>query len=149
MRAEVRSRNDAQRRLDASGRARPEPKRRAEDAGVDCPCCVLVGQRHRSGEEATRSDFQCRMLIVPLQDDVFASLDNEVVGFIYEKCIRALVSRYQRTIILVTQKTQLVYSADHVSRGALMILIHPESSPGSAEKLSAARRFPFRSLEER
>jgi hypothetical protein len=73
---------------------------------------------------------------------VFSSLDNEVVGFVYEKCIKELVAKYQRTIILVTQKTQLVYSADYVSRPALMSSIHAESfSANSAEKLLKARKF--------
>lgn len=50
-----------------------------------------------------------------LQDDAFASLDNEVIGSIFEKCIKEFLVKLKRTVILVTQKTQLVYSADYVS----------------------------------
>lgn len=54
------------------------------------------------------------------QDDAFASLDNEVVALIFEKCIQVeLSTKLKRTIILVTQKTQLVYKADYVSRRVL------------------------------
>jgi ABC-type bacteriocin/lantibiotic exporter with double-glycine peptidase domain len=49
------------------------------------------------------------------QDDAFSSLDNEVIAFIFDKCIKRLLTKNKRTIILVTQKTQLVYSADYVS----------------------------------
>lgn len=49
------------------------------------------------------------------QDDAFSSLDNEVVARIFEKCIKDFLIKFKRTVILVTQKTQLVYSADYVS----------------------------------
>ncbi|XP_070506650.1 ATP-binding cassette sub-family C member Sur isoform X2 [Chironomus tepperi] len=51
---------------------------------------------------------------VIILDDAFSSLDNEVVSFLFEKCIKRVLKKYKRTIILVTQKTQLVYSADYI-----------------------------------
>ena len=68
-----------------------------------------------------RSDFGIQSTLIQLQDDVFSSLDNEVVAGIFEKCIKKVLAKCKRTVILVTQKTQLVYSADYVSCPQLLI----------------------------
>ncbi|CRK93043.1 CLUMA_CG006547, isoform A [Clunio marinus] len=51
---------------------------------------------------------------VIILDDVLSSLDNQVVSWIIEKCLKLNLAKYKRTIILVTQKTQLVYNADYL-----------------------------------
>ena len=65
--------------------------------------------------------FGIQSTLNQLQDDVFSSLDNEEVAGIFEKCIKKVLAKCKRTIILVTQKTQLVYSADYVSCPQLLI----------------------------
>lgn len=75
------------------------------------------------------------MLTTSSQDDAFSSLDNEVVGWIFEKCIKLVSAKYKRTVILVTQKTQLVYSADYVS-SSLLILKSRKRSEISHKKLT-------------
>lgn len=52
---------------------------------------------------------------VVLLDDPLSSLDNEVGKSIIENCIKKLLLRYNRTILLVTQKLNLIYNADFVS----------------------------------
>lgn len=49
------------------------------------------------------------------QDDPLSSLDNEVSKCIFDNGIRNMLSKHQRTIIMVTQKTNLVHSSDYVN----------------------------------
>lgn len=50
-----------------------------------------------------------------MKDDPFASLDNEVSKWIFENSIKDLLLKHERTVILVTQKTNLVHHSDYVN----------------------------------
>lgn len=52
---------------------------------------------------------------VVIMDDALSALDNEVGLFVFENTIKKMLIRYKRTTILVTQKLQLINSADYVS----------------------------------
>lgn len=49
------------------------------------------------------------------QDDPLSSLDNEVGSHVFEQCVRQMLLKSNRSIILVTQQLQLIREADYVS----------------------------------
>ncbi|CAO1396998.1 unnamed protein product [Diamesa serratosioi] len=49
---------------------------------------------------------------VIILDDALSSLDNHVASSLFEKSIKRVSMKHKRTILLVSQKTQLVYAAD-------------------------------------
>ncbi|XP_062546541.1 ATP-binding cassette sub-family C member Sur [Armigeres subalbatus] len=51
---------------------------------------------------------------VVIMDDPLSSLDNEVAKFVFDHGIRRMLTRQKRTVVMVTQMLQLVYSADHI-----------------------------------
>lgn len=50
------------------------------------------------------------------KDDPMSSLDNEVAKWIFDNGIKKMLLRHKRTVILVTQKTHLIYGSDNVRR---------------------------------
>ncbi|KFB49204.1 sulfonylurea receptor/ abc transporter [Anopheles sinensis] len=59
---------------------------------------------------------------VVILDDPLSALDNEVATYVFEHGIDRMLSRQKRTIILVTQRVQLVHRADNIvamERGAV------------------------------
>uniref|UniRef100_A0A182JDM1 Uncharacterized protein n=1 Tax=Anopheles atroparvus TaxID=41427 RepID=A0A182JDM1_ANOAO len=59
---------------------------------------------------------------VVILDDPLSALDNEVATYVFEHGIDRMLSRQKRTIILVTQRVQLVHRADNIvamDRGAV------------------------------
>lgn len=52
---------------------------------------------------------------ITLKDDPLSSLDNEVSKWIFENSIKNMLLKHQRTVILVTQKTNLVHHSDYVN----------------------------------
>uniref|UniRef100_A0A182LVG5 ABC transporter domain-containing protein n=1 Tax=Anopheles culicifacies TaxID=139723 RepID=A0A182LVG5_9DIPT len=53
---------------------------------------------------------------VVILDDPLSALDNEVAMDVFENGVHRMLARQKRTIILVTQKVQLVHRADNVSQ---------------------------------
>ncbi|XP_058122435.1 ATP-binding cassette sub-family C member Sur [Anopheles ziemanni] len=51
---------------------------------------------------------------VVILDDPLSALDNEVATYVFEHGIDRMLSRQKRTIILVTQRVQLVHRADNI-----------------------------------
>ncbi|XP_021701403.1 ATP-binding cassette sub-family C member Sur [Aedes aegypti] len=51
---------------------------------------------------------------VVIMDDPLSSLDNEVAKFVFDHGIRRMLTRQRRTVVMVTQMLQLVYSADNI-----------------------------------
>ncbi|XP_058450018.1 ATP-binding cassette sub-family C member Sur isoform X2 [Malaya genurostris] len=51
---------------------------------------------------------------VVIMDDPLSSLDNEVGKFIFEHGIHRMLRQQKRTVIIVTQKLQLVFRADYI-----------------------------------
>ncbi|XP_046866471.1 ATP-binding cassette sub-family C member Sur [Drosophila willistoni] len=51
---------------------------------------------------------------VVIMDDPLSSLDNEVGGHVFEQCVRQMLLKSSRTIILVTQQLQLIKEADYL-----------------------------------
>lgn len=60
----------------------------------------------------------------PSQDDPLSALDNEVAMDVFENGVHRMLARQKRTIILVTQKVQLVHRADNVSQPATLVCGH-------------------------
>ncbi|SPP85605.1 ATP-binding cassette sub-family C member Sur [Drosophila guanche] len=51
---------------------------------------------------------------VVIMDDPLSSLDNEVGDHIFQRCVRHMLQKSNRTFILVTQQLQLIKEADYV-----------------------------------
>ncbi|XP_053691966.1 ATP-binding cassette sub-family C member Sur [Sabethes cyaneus] len=51
---------------------------------------------------------------VVVMDDPLSSLDNEVGKFVFDHGIRRMLRRQKRTVIMVTQSLQLLFSADYI-----------------------------------
>ncbi|XP_017856779.1 PREDICTED: ATP-binding cassette sub-family C member Sur [Drosophila arizonae] len=51
---------------------------------------------------------------VVIMDDPLSSLDNEVGSHVFEQCVRQMLLKSNRTIILVTQQLQLIKEADYL-----------------------------------
>ncbi|XP_055301236.1 ATP-binding cassette sub-family C member Sur isoform X3 [Sitodiplosis mosellana] len=51
---------------------------------------------------------------VVIMDDPLSSLDNEVSKWIFDNSIKNMLLKHQRTVILVTQKTNLVHHSDYI-----------------------------------
>ncbi|XP_055539694.1 ATP-binding cassette sub-family C member Sur isoform X2 [Wyeomyia smithii] len=51
---------------------------------------------------------------VVIMDDPLSSLDNEVGKFVFDHGIRRALRRQKRTVIMVTQSLQLLFSADYI-----------------------------------
>uniref|UniRef100_A0A1A9ZP07 ATP-binding cassette sub-family C member Sur n=1 Tax=Glossina pallidipes TaxID=7398 RepID=A0A1A9ZP07_GLOPL len=51
---------------------------------------------------------------VVIMDDPFASLDSKVAHHVFEQSIKKMLSKANRTVILVTQQLQLVHHADYL-----------------------------------
>ncbi|XP_051858147.1 ATP-binding cassette sub-family C member Sur isoform X1 [Drosophila albomicans] len=51
---------------------------------------------------------------VVIMDDPLSSLDNEVGNHVFEQCVRQMLLKSNRSIILVTQQLQLVKEADYL-----------------------------------
>ncbi|XP_058815986.1 ATP-binding cassette sub-family C member Sur [Topomyia yanbarensis] len=51
---------------------------------------------------------------VVIMDDPLSSLDNEVGRFVFDQGIRRMMGQQKRTVIMITQKLQLVFSADYI-----------------------------------
>ncbi|XP_031636078.1 ATP-binding cassette sub-family C member Sur-like [Contarinia nasturtii] len=51
---------------------------------------------------------------VVIMDDPLSSLDNELSSWIFDNSIKNMLLKHQRTVILVTQKTNLVHHSDYI-----------------------------------
>ncbi|XP_037885915.1 ATP-binding cassette sub-family C member Sur isoform X2 [Glossina fuscipes] len=51
---------------------------------------------------------------VVIMDDPFSSLDSKVADHVFEQSIKKMLSKANRTVILVTQQLQLVHQADYL-----------------------------------
>ncbi|KAH8377825.1 hypothetical protein KR093_007269 [Drosophila rubida] len=51
---------------------------------------------------------------VVIMDDPLSSLDNEVGNHVFEQCVRQMLLKSNRSIILVTQQLQLIKEADYL-----------------------------------
>uniref|UniRef100_A0A1A9WKE0 Uncharacterized protein n=1 Tax=Glossina brevipalpis TaxID=37001 RepID=A0A1A9WKE0_9MUSC len=51
---------------------------------------------------------------VVIMDDPFSSLDSKVAHHIFEQSIKKMLSKANRTVILVTQQLQLIHQADYL-----------------------------------
>ncbi|XP_055905091.1 ATP-binding cassette sub-family C member Sur isoform X2 [Eupeodes corollae] len=68
------------------------------------------GQRQRIA--IARSLYSSANVVI--MDDSLSSLDNEVSGHVFERSIRKMLLNANRTVILVTQRLQLIHNADYI-----------------------------------